>query len=117
MCLLCKARLLETRRLALRCLTVGAVTPLDAQNAPGELFGGGARNLRYNFINVAHDQDVNEIFGRLLVGRALTRVHVSYLTDLLLAAVPVTDRTVATVTGDAWLKRRRLRRASGTTIC
>jgi len=54
------------------------------------LLGGGARDLRHNFINVGHDQDVNEIFVRLLVGRALTRVHASYLTDLLLAAVPVT---------------------------
>jgi hypothetical protein len=71
-------------------LTVGALTPLDAQNALGQLLGGGARDLRHNFINVGHDQDVNEIFVRLLVGRALTRVHASYLTDLLLAAVPVT---------------------------
>jgi hypothetical protein len=45
-------------------LTVGAA-PLDAQNAPGQLLGGGARNLRHNFINVAHDQDVKEIFVRM----------------------------------------------------
>ncbi len=31
------------------------------KNAPGQLLGGGARDLRHNFINVAHDQGVNEI--------------------------------------------------------
>jgi len=39
---------------------------------------------------VAHDQDVNEIFVRLLVGHALTGVHASYLTGLRRA--PITRR-------------------------
>ena len=66
------------------------VTRLDAQNVPGQLLGGGASNLRHNFINVAHDQDVNEIVVRLLVGHALAGVHASYLTDLRRA--PITRR-------------------------
>jgi hypothetical protein len=49
-------------------LTVGAVAPLDAQYAPGQLLGGGARDLRHNFINVAQDQDVNESLSGYLSG-------------------------------------------------
>jgi integrase len=49
----------------------------------GQLIGGGAHDLRHAFINVAHDQGVNEIFVRLLVGHALTGVHASYLTRLV----------------------------------
>ena len=47
------------------------------------LLRGGARDLRHSFINVAHDLGVNESFVSLLVGHALTGVHASYLTRLV----------------------------------
>jgi hypothetical protein len=54
-----------------------------SKTRPASLLRGGVRDLRHSFIDVAHDQGVNEIFVRLLVGHPLTGVHASYLTALL----------------------------------
>jgi hypothetical protein len=48
-------------------------SPLDAQNAPGQLLGGGARDLRNRFINVAHDRVMN-FLSDYLSGTHRTRV-------------------------------------------
>lgn len=44
--------------------------------------------LRHSFISTAHDIGINEIFVRLLVGHALTGVHASYLTRLVVEGGP-----------------------------
>ena len=47
-----------------------------------------SHGLRHTFVSVAHDLGMNEIFVSLLVGHALTGVHASYLTRLVVGGGP-----------------------------